>query len=867
MSRVFLADDVRLGRQIVVKVLHPDLASGLSAARFTREIRVAARLQHPHVLPLLDAGDLEGLPFYTMPFVDGETLRARLNREGTIPVGDGVRIVRELADALAYAHGQGVMHRDLKPENVLLSGGHAVVADFGVAKALSASTEGGTPDAVTGTGTGIAVGTPAYMAPEQLAADPSTDHRADLYALGVVAYETLTGAHPFAGRTAQALLTAHLTEQPIPLGDKRPELAPALSALVSQLLAKRAEERPARASDVVRMIDAISTSGEAVATPRPGTSRSRAGVAGVVIAAVALLTTGIVWARRTLIHPAPEQTVLAVLPFENLGAAADAYFADGLTEEVRSRLAGITGLRVIAGSSARQYKASTKRPQDIARELGATHLLTGTVRWERGTGTSGRVRVSTELVRAADEASMWAEPIEGPLDNVFAMQTRVAERVASALDVALLARERLAVAARPTSNLAAYDAYLRGLARGSQAGISTGEGARPAIAELERAVALDPGFAAAQARLASVYALEFRMGGGDPVLLAKSRVSSALAWALDSTLTETQLARAAYLMASDDPASAEPILRRASTLAADNVDVLLGLADADEQLGRPERGIASARRAAVVDPRSATAFGHLAQLLDRTFQYEEAIRTREKEIALTPENGMAYVGQAYSHLLWRADTATARRMLERGGPSLETGWLVWLPSLSFSAPLLSERALPRVALNTRDTISLESFLAATKGAMGPDLFHFMKMRHFAAVGRSAEARAAAESLVAQLAPVLKDRGDMWLQFESMRAGLGEAYALLGRRVDAAREAERAVSEARRSSDVAALPTALASAAYVHLLIGQRDRSVALLEEALRMPAGMHISRAVLRSDPSWASLRGDPRFERLIAQD
>ncbi|CAA9300875.1 MAG: Serine/threonine protein kinase, partial [uncultured Gemmatimonadaceae bacterium] len=228
MSRVFVARDARLGRRVVVKVLHPDLAAGLSARRFEREVALAARLQHPHVIPLLSAGDVGGLPYYTMPFVEGETLRARLARDGALPVADAVRLVRELADALGYAHGQGVVHRDLKPENVLLSGGHAVVADFGVAKALASATRGGSGaadavgDATGTTALGMAVGTPAYMAPEQALGDPATDHRADLYALGVIAYELLAGAPPFAGRTPQQLVAAHVSQPPPPLGAARP---------------------------------------------------------------------------------------------------------------------------------------------------------------------------------------------------------------------------------------------------------------------------------------------------------------------------------------------------------------------------------------------------------------------------------------------------------------------------------------------------------------------------------------------------------------------------------------------------------------------------------------------------------------------
>jgi serine/threonine-protein kinase len=254
MSRVFLATEKALRRRVVIKVLSPELARGVRADRFRLEIEVAASLQHPHIVPLLAAGEAGGHLYYTMPFIAGESLRARLAREGELPVPTAVRILADIARALAYAHRQGIVHRDIKPENVLLAEGEAQVADFGIAKALAASSEGGGL-----TSAGLALGTPASMAPEQAMADPATDHRADLYALGVLGYEMLAGQTPFTGRTPQQLVAAHATETPVPLEQRRASVPPALARLVMRLLHKRPADRPQNADEVLAALESIST--------------------------------------------------------------------------------------------------------------------------------------------------------------------------------------------------------------------------------------------------------------------------------------------------------------------------------------------------------------------------------------------------------------------------------------------------------------------------------------------------------------------------------------------------------------------------------------------------------------------------------
>jgi eukaryotic-like serine/threonine-protein kinase len=449
MSRVFLAEDAALGRRVVVKVLAPELAEGLSAERFTREIRLAARLQHPNVVPVLAAGsEPDGLPYYTMPFIDGASLRERL-AAGPLPLPEAVAMLRDVARALAYAHAHGVVHRDIKPENVLLTGGAAVVADFGIAKAISAA--GG---AATLTQVGMAVGTPAYMAPEQATGADDVDHRADLYAWGLIGWEALAGRHPFADRTsALALIGAHLTQLPAPLGAVRTGVPPGLAALVARCLAKDPAERPGDAAEVLRALDSV----------------------GLTPAAPVDVAAPVPW--PTPAAPAPrvaQDRSLVVLPFANLSPDPDnGYFSDGLTEELIADLSRVRALRVISRTSAMRFKSTDRDARQVAEALGVRYVLEGSVR-KAGT----QLRITARLVDAMADAQCWADKYAGTLDDVFDLQERVSREIVQALDVTLSAEEDRSLATRPAGGVAAYDCYLRAkheIGQASAAGLDHAE--------------------------------------------------------------------------------------------------------------------------------------------------------------------------------------------------------------------------------------------------------------------------------------------------------------------------------------------------------------------------------------------------------
>ena len=514
MATVYLAEDLKHQRRVAIKVLKPELASALGPDRFLHEIEIAARLTHPSILTLIDSGDAGGLLYYVMPFVEGESLRERLDREGELPVAAATRILEEVVDALAYAHRQGVVHRDIKPDNVMLDGRHAMVMDFGIAKALS---EAANTDAITSTG--MALGTPAYMAPEQAAADPGLDHRADLYAVGVVAFELLTGQAPFGARSGQEVLAAHLTEPPPAVSASRPTTPAPLVHLVAKALQKRPADRWQTADEMLAQLESVGTAATSGAAhpSRPGGRTIRGALAAAV--ALAVISFGWVMLRRTAggssLAGAPR---IAVLAFENAGPAEDAYFSDGIARDLSTQLSKLGSFEVVAHSAASQYSPAEVAYDIIGNTLEANLLVEGSVR-----RSGDAVRLTVSLIRPNDATELWSERYDRELTaaEYFAIQNEIVEQIAAALKLAVTPTEQAALAARPTDDIEAYNAYLQGRYHFAQfSGLADD---RLAGQYLLHAIARDSTFAQAYAALGDLLAARGAVVGEESSPIAELR--------------------------------------------------------------------------------------------------------------------------------------------------------------------------------------------------------------------------------------------------------------------------------------------------------------------------------------------------------
>ena len=738
MARVYLAHDIKHGRDVAIKVLRPELSQSLGHDRFLREIEIAARLRHPNIVPLYDSGEVDGALYFVMPYEEGRSLRERLRAEGPLPVADALGVLRDVARALVYAHEHGVVHRDVKSDNVMLSSDAAIVTDFGIAKAVSAAlTDGGGTEL---TQTGSAIGTPAYMAPEQAAGDPGTDHRADIYAFGCLAYEVFTGNPPFHGLSKHQTIAAHLMTAPPAVGTIRAEVPPAVADLIARCLEKAPVARPQAAREILRALDAPVGPSGAWTAPAPATPRRlpKPLVVGLALVAVLAVAAYLLAGSRGSARPIS----LAVLPFGYDAAdTAMSFVADGLADEVAGALSRVPGIEIRSRSGARLYRRQLSVDvTEVGAKLNAEYVMHAVIRPDRG-----RWIVSADLTRAADQTTIWVETFTISLDEAAGARDEIAASVIAAL------RQRFpsAIGVAPTlasnqrtTNDEAYRLYLRGQERLSRRGQSVRESAdlfRAAIRE-------DSLFAGAWSGLSMALVL-FPHFQGVPTWEIREEVLRAVGRALelDSTLAQPHTARALLHQFEHqwDQALAEH--RTALRLDERSVEVRLQYARHLQVRGRPAEALVELRRAIVDDPASAVVrsitanayyvdgqldsalaearralendstnltalglganillangrpeeaarlvgrFGHMSNypgvryVLARTGNAAEAIRRQREEDAVEPRPWMYETRRALTYL-GLGDTATALSALERATAAGE----IWTSNILVRDPI------------------------------------------------------------------------------------------------------------------------------------------------------------------------------------
>jgi len=651
MATVYVAADVKHHRQVAIKVLRPELAAQLGSGRFLREVEIAARLNHPHILALYDSGESAGFLFYVMPYIAGESLRHKLNREKQLSVDEAVGITRQVASALAHAHAQNVIHRDVKPENILLHEGEAMVADFGIALAVSAAAD----ERITNSG--IAVGTPAYMSPEQGAGERDLDARSDVYSLACVLYEMLAGELPYTGATAQALIAKRFVD-PVPAVRR---LRAAVPVGVEQALMKALAKVPAdRFASALLFADALS----APARPR-----------------------------------APS---VAVLPFRNLSADPEnEYFADGITEDVIAHLSKIRALKVISRSSVMPFKQRAQSMREVGARLEVTTLLDGSVR-----RAGDRVRIVAQLVDAETEQHLWGETYDRQLTDIFGIQTDVALHIAAALKTELSLDEQARIRKGPTTDLEAYQLYLQGrhwLVK------FTPEGMRQAIEYYRQAIVKDPEYALAYASMAMTYA-ELGEGGLLPPTAAfgQARDAAANALRLDPGLGEAHCAVAHLKTLWDfDWTGAELGFKRALELSPSSADTYDYYGRMCGALERYDEAIALQRRAQELDP-----LAHrmdVASTMLRAGRYAEAAHGAQRVLESDPvyDRAHATLGWAYFR---QGQQAQGVAELERA-VSLSHANVQWLAQLGQAYALMGNTDKARDVLRQLEDRARETYVS------------------------------------------------------------------------------------------------------------------------------------------------------------
>jgi len=859
MGVVYKAEDTKLKRIVALKFLPPELTRDADAkARFNREAQAAAALNHPNICMIYEVGEHDGQSFIAMELVEGESLKERIER-GPLPIDDAVTFAVQVGEGLGEAHEKGIVHRDIKPGNIMLtSRGQAKILDFGLARL-------GTHTRLTKADTTL--GTVAYMSPEQ-ASGKDVDRRTDIWSLGVVLYEMITGQRPFAGEYEAAVVHSILNDEPEPVTARRSNVPMELERIVGKALAKNPSERYPHVEDMLVDLRALRS---ATQTHRPSQQARRFGMKGkaAIVAGAAVIVVAFILAIRHGLfapaapslekHGADNRKMLVVLPFENLGSPEDEYFANGTTDAITARLAGVSGLGVISRQSAIQYRKTTKSIKQIGEELGVDYILEGTVQREKPGDPASRVRVIPQLIRVADDTNIWAETYDENMTEVFRVQSDIAERVATQLDVALLEPERRAIEKKPTENLAAYEAYLRGMEH--YFNLRNLSEAELSVQFFQNAVSLDPGFAEAWAGLSRAY-LELYWIHDRPGTLTLETEAAKRAEQLAPDSPETHLALGWLNYAHREFDKALAHFERAQSLRPSG-DALQAIGFTLRRMGKWQEALNHFQDARRLIPHNYNLyFDGLGVTNIFLRRFDEAEQNINQALSLAPQVSNGYLWKAHVLLARNGDIAGAKQVMleiprrankaEAVEDEVTQGYELTdeLRVLSEtqtelfdafeSGPIERFRGIqPAVIANTHLARAL--IIEAQKGRP-------------AAVARYDSARVYYERIIRsnpQSAYICVYHGD-----------LGLAYAGLGRRKEAIREGEEAVRMMPLSKDAFVGEQLLRYLAEIYMMCGEYEAAIDRLETLLSVPG--YMSAAILRVDPIWDPIRSNPRFRRLV---
>jgi len=858
MGVVYLAHDTKLDRSVAVKSMPAELQASLTAqARFKREAKLLASLNHPNIAVIYEIIEQEeGAGYLVLEYVPGQTLAQRIAHK-PLKLEEALSIGQQVAEAVSAAHDKGVIHRDLKPGNIKITpDGRVKVLDFGLAKA-SVSEDKNIENTVTQPG--HVIGTPAYMSPEQ-ARGKDTDHHTDIWSFGCIMYEMLTGRLPFEGETATDTL-AHIIERE-PDWEVLPQETPTnIRTLLRRCLEKKPQRRLRDIGDASIEISEtlnIPVTAPPVTTPssillKPQiTARHKLRTAATIVVAAFVIVLSVIavqFVSKKEVQPSSKQIRLVVLPFENLGSTEDEYFADGITDAITARLAVIHGLGVISRQSAMQYKKREKSAQVIREELGVDYILEGTIQRERPSDPNSRVRIIPQLIRASDDTHVWAETYDNDMSEIFQVQSDLAERVAQALDIALLEPERHALASRPTENMEAYDYYLRGDEYHKRSNLKNH--IKIAISMYEMAVELDPTFALAYAQLSRAHLFLYWMYfDRSDARLAMAKEAVDRAFQLNPELPEAHLALGLYYYWGHlDYGSALEEFAIIGKSLPNNSELPEYIGYVQRRQGKFEQALANLKKASELDPR----YGRLIEEIGDTYvhlrNYPEAERCYNRAISLRPDSPISYSSKAWLYLFWEGKTEKARAVLEEASQnigSLEDRLIVVLLDV-FDGNY-------QEALAQLSSLKLEAFESS---------FYFIpKAQLYAQINGLLANRQLEQSYYESARSILESKIEERPEDGRFHSSLGIAYAGLGRKEDALREGKLAVELLPVTKEALRGCYRVKDLARIYVMVGEYDLAIEQLEYLLSIPSELSIP--LLRLDPAWDPLRNHPRFQKLV---